>query len=294
MAIAIQLPALSPTMKEGKITRWLKKEGDKVASGTAVAECETDKSNLEIESLRRRGALEDRRGGGRVAAPVGSTIAWIGKAGEKVETRRPPRPRPLRRPPRLRCARPRWPPRRRLCAPRRAGSCACAAAGGAHQRPAARLAARARRSPTDSGLDLARRGRRRPRRPHREARRRGGARPRPLAPGVPHASPRAFGCAPTALPLTQMRKVIAQRLTEVKPGVPHFYLTVELEMDAALKLREEAKALEHEDLGQRRGGEGDRGGGAPLPAHQPAVRGRPASSSCTTSTWAWRWPSRTG
>jgi pyruvate dehydrogenase E2 component (dihydrolipoamide acetyltransferase) len=41
-----------------------------------------------------------------------------------------------------------------------------------------------------------------------------------------------------------MRKVIAQRLTEVKPGVPHFYLTVELEMDAALQLRAEAKALE--------------------------------------------------
>jgi pyruvate dehydrogenase E2 component (dihydrolipoamide acetyltransferase) len=44
--------------------------------------------------------------------------------------------------------------------------------------------------------------------------------------------------------MTSMRKVIATRLTEVKPGVPHFYLTVDLEMDAALKLREEAKALE--------------------------------------------------
>jgi pyruvate dehydrogenase E2 component (dihydrolipoamide acetyltransferase) len=49
---------------------------------------------------------------------------------------------------------------------------------------------------------------------------------------------------PESLPISGMRKVIAQRLTEVKPGVPHFYLTVELEMDAALKLREEAKALE--------------------------------------------------
>ncbi len=48
--------------------------------------------------------------------------------------------------------------------------------------------------------------------------------------------------APTSLPVTTMRKVIAQRLTEVKPGVPHFYLTVELEMEQALKLREEAKA----------------------------------------------------
>jgi pyruvate dehydrogenase E2 component (dihydrolipoamide acetyltransferase) len=41
-----------------------------------------------------------------------------------------------------------------------------------------------------------------------------------------------------------MRKVIAQRMNEVKPGVPHFYLTVDVEMDAAMKIREEAKALE--------------------------------------------------
>lgn len=49
---------------------------------------------------------------------------------------------------------------------------------------------------------------------------------------------------PEVLPLSSMRKVIAARLTEVKPGVPHFYLTIEVEMDAALKLREEAKSQE--------------------------------------------------
>lgn len=47
---------------------------------------------------------------------------------------------------------------------------------------------------------------------------------------------------PQDIALTSMRKVIAQRLGEVKPGVPHFYLTIEVEMDQALKLREEAKA----------------------------------------------------
>jgi pyruvate dehydrogenase E2 component (dihydrolipoamide acetyltransferase) len=56
--------------------------------------------------------------------------------------------------------------------------------------------------------------------------------------------PRASGVRlpPQSLPVTTMRKVIAQRLTEVKPGVPHFYLNVDIEMDQALKLREEAKA----------------------------------------------------
>ncbi len=48
MATEIQLPALSPTMKEGKILKWLRKEGDKVSTGDAIAEVETDKSNLEV------------------------------------------------------------------------------------------------------------------------------------------------------------------------------------------------------------------------------------------------------
>jgi pyruvate dehydrogenase E2 component (dihydrolipoamide acetyltransferase) len=55
-------------------------------------------------------------------------------------------------------------------------------------------------------------------------------------------APKGERLPPESVPLTQMRKVIAQRLAEVKPGVPHFYLNVELEMDQALKLREEAKA----------------------------------------------------
>jgi pyruvate dehydrogenase E2 component (dihydrolipoamide acetyltransferase) len=67
------------------------------------------------------------------------------------------------------------------------------------------------------------------------------AQPRPAA--RPRSAPGVRAPA-QVLPLTQMRKVIAERLGEVKPGVPHFYLTVDLEMDAALKLREEAKQLE--------------------------------------------------
>jgi pyruvate dehydrogenase E2 component (dihydrolipoamide acetyltransferase) len=49
---------------------------------------------------------------------------------------------------------------------------------------------------------------------------------------------------PKSVPVSTMRKVISQRMAEVKPGVPHFYLSVDVEMDAALKIREEAKALE--------------------------------------------------
>jgi pyruvate dehydrogenase E2 component (dihydrolipoamide acetyltransferase) len=71
-------------MKEGKITKWLKKEGDKISSGMAIAECETDKSNLEIEAYDDGILIKITvpEGG---QAPVGSPIAYIGKAGEKVD-----------------------------------------------------------------------------------------------------------------------------------------------------------------------------------------------------------------
>ena len=54
---------------------------------------------------------------------------------------------------------------------------------------------------------------------------------------VSAAPRRRAGCPRQICPVTTMRKVIAQRLTEVKPGVPHFYLTIDVEMDQALKLR---------------------------------------------------------
>src|SRR4051812_18632888 len=83
MATAVQLPALSPTMKEGKITKWLKKEGDQVKSGEAIAEVETDKSNLEIEAYDD-GVLLQILVKENETAPVGANIAMIGAKGEKV------------------------------------------------------------------------------------------------------------------------------------------------------------------------------------------------------------------
>ena len=53
---------------------------------------------------------------------------------------------------------------------------------------------------------------------------------------------------PEVLPISGMRKVISQRMAEVKPGVPHFYLTVDVDMDEAAKIREQAKAAEVEGL----------------------------------------------
>ena len=84
MATPIQMPALSPTMTEGKIVKWLKKEGDPIKSGDAIAEVETDKSNLEIEAYDDGFLLKITVPEGGMA-PVGAPIAFIGAQGEKVD-----------------------------------------------------------------------------------------------------------------------------------------------------------------------------------------------------------------
>ena len=88
MATEVQLPALSPTMKEGKIVKWLKKEGDSISSGEAIAEVETDKSNLEIESFEDGVLLKILVGEGETGT-VGAPIAIVGAKGEKVSAPAP-------------------------------------------------------------------------------------------------------------------------------------------------------------------------------------------------------------
>ncbi len=65
MPTPILMPALSPTMEQGKLAKWLKKEGDKVASGDAIAEIETDKATMEVEAVDE-GTL------GRIMVPEGT------------------------------------------------------------------------------------------------------------------------------------------------------------------------------------------------------------------------------
>ena len=68
---------------------------------------------------------------------------------------------------------------------------------------------------------------------------------RPSPAGAPSAPVPVFGRRePELLPMSGMRKVIAQRLTEAKPGVPHFYLSIDVDMEEAVKVREQAKAAE--------------------------------------------------
>jgi pyruvate dehydrogenase E2 component (dihydrolipoamide acetyltransferase) len=83
MASPIQLLQLSPTMTEGTIVRWLVKEGDKVSAGTTLAEVETDKAVMELESFEDGKILKLTAKEGD-SVPVGSTIGYIGQAGEAI------------------------------------------------------------------------------------------------------------------------------------------------------------------------------------------------------------------
>ncbi len=241
MPIAIQLPALSPTMSEGRITKWLKKEGDKVNSGDGLAECETDKSNLEIEATDGGTLLKIVVPAGSTS-PVGGVIGWIGKPGEAIPdapapaAAAPVAPAPV-------AAAPKPAPAASSVPPKPAPKPVVAAPVASEER--LRVSPLARKMAETQGIDLASVPGSGPngrivKRDVEEAM----ASPPPAAKKSAPIIRAAPGVRqpPQDIALTSMRKVIAQRLGEVKPGVPHFYLTIEVEMDQALKLREEAKA----------------------------------------------------
>jgi pyruvate dehydrogenase E2 component (dihydrolipoamide acetyltransferase) len=255
MATEIQLPALSPTMKEGKILKWLKKEGDQVSSGDAIAEVETDKSNLEVEVYDDGVLLKILVPEGEVAE-VGAPIAFVGKKGEVVNVPaaapkkpaeaaapQPPKPAPVEaaKP----AAEPAAPaPKAAPPPPPRSGPPAQVV----QLRPEASGEGRLRASPLakrmaqEAGVNLGAvqgsgpQGRIVKRDIQAAMSEPQAVRPQPYVPGV--------RAEPDVVPLSSMRKVIAQRMAEVKPGVPHFYLTIDVDMEAVLAIREEAKAAE--------------------------------------------------
>ena len=232
--IPVLMPSLSPTMKEGKIVRWMKKPGDKVSSGDALAEVETDKSNLEIEAYDDGTLARIVVEAGQLAT-VGAPIAFLaGKGGAKAAAA--PAPQAAAPAPKAAASAPA--PKAAAPSPRATPST-----------PGGRLRASplARRMAQERGLDLANIQGSGPlgRIVKRDIEAALSQAPAPAAAArrAPAAAP-GVRAEPKAVPVSSMRKVISQRMAEVKPGVPHFYLSVDVEMDAAMKIREEAKALE--------------------------------------------------
>ncbi|HEX6626045.1 MAG TPA: biotin/lipoyl-containing protein, partial [Pyrinomonadaceae bacterium] len=83
MATQVVMPKLSPTMEEGQLSRWLKKEGDKVSTGEPIAEVDTDKATMEAQALTT-GVLRKILVGEGETVPLGAVIAIIGDADEDI------------------------------------------------------------------------------------------------------------------------------------------------------------------------------------------------------------------
>ncbi|MBB4642093.1 pyruvate dehydrogenase complex dihydrolipoamide acetyltransferase [Rhizorhapis suberifaciens] len=261
MAINIQMPALSPTMKEGTLAKWLVKEGDTVSAGDLLAEIETDKATMEFEAVDEGTIAKILVPEGADNVKVGTVIAVIAEEGESAGDVKAPAATqaPKAEAPAAQESAPAQVP-----APRPDPVPAKAASPSA---PDNRLKSSplARRLAEQKGLDLSALTGSGPGGRIIKADVDGAKADAKAAPAAPKAAappaasapaaaasaaaaPAAsgvgqdFGIPHEAIKLSNMRKVIARRLTESKQTVPHIYLTVDIQLDRLLKLRNELNA----------------------------------------------------
>jgi pyruvate dehydrogenase E2 component (dihydrolipoamide acetyltransferase) len=247
MPIELKMPALSPTMEEGTLAKWLVKEGDSVAAGDVLAEIETDKATMEFEAVDEGTIAKILVAEGTDEVKVGTVIALIAGEDEEASAAAPapaPAPAPVPAP---------------APAPEAERPVAAAAAPAPQPRHDAgqrvKASPLARRLAEQKGIDLsglkgsgpggrivkadidgAGAGQARTPAPAAAPAAAPAPAPAPIAaagvPDIPHE----------AAKLSNVRKTIARRLTEAKQQVPHIYLTVDVELDALLKLRSELNA----------------------------------------------------
>jgi pyruvate dehydrogenase E2 component (dihydrolipoamide acetyltransferase) len=265
MPINITMPALSPTMEEGNLAKWLVKEGDKVTSGDVIAEIETDKATMEVEAVDEGTVAKIVVPAGTEGVKVNALIAILAGEGEDVaaaakgggDAAAPAKAEAPKKDEKAAAA----PEAAKAEAPQVAAAPAPAAASAPAKtgdRPFS--SPLARRIAKDAGIDLTAvtgSG------PHGRVIKKdveaaisggsakapaAGAAPSPAAPAAPKpmsddAVLKLFEQGSYELvPHDGMRKTIAKRLLEAKSTVPHFYLTVDCELDALLALRAQINA----------------------------------------------------
>ncbi|HUX80165.1 MAG TPA: pyruvate dehydrogenase complex dihydrolipoamide acetyltransferase [Alphaproteobacteria bacterium] len=236
MPIEILMPALSPTMTEGNLVKWHKREGDTVKAGDLIAEIETDKATMEVE------AVDDGRIGkilvaeGTEQVQVNQPIAILLEEGEddsalnKVKTEAAPekKPEPIEvspeKKPDLKVVPQAAPTDSRIFA-----------------------SPLARRIAGDANLNLGTISGSGPRgriikEDVERALAQGGSAAPAARPSAPSALLSGYEPAYDIMPTSNVRKIIAKRLIEAKQTIPHFYLTVECDIDALLKSREKMNA----------------------------------------------------
>ena len=241
MPIEILMPALSPTMTEGNLAKWLKKEGDKIKSGTVIAEIETDKATMEVEAVEEGILGKILVADGTEGVKVNQVIALLLEEGEDKSVLDAYKPKVVE----TKSAAPATEAPASVAAPTPALPSAPSFAPPAPLAPSpipnisggkVFASPLAKRIAAEAGLDLRMiqgSG------PHGRvvradvelAKTTGGG----MARGAVWRNPQEY----VALPNNNMRKVIAKRLTESKQFVPHFYLTVSVELDKLLEVRKE-------------------------------------------------------
>src|SRR5688572_22158337 len=253
MSIELKMPALSPTMEEGTLAKWLVKEGDTVASGDILAEIETDKATMEFEAVDEGTIAKILVPEGSDGVKVGTPIAILAGEGEEVSAaasapKADAAPPPKKEEPKVEAA----PPAKGGGETPAASPAPAAPAPTADSGDRIKASPLARRLAEAQGVDLSTLKGSGP----------GGRIVRAdlgAAGGGAMTAPKAAPSAPTAqaapvepgdiphevVKLSNMRKTIARRLTEAKQQIPHIYLTVDIQLDALLELRGELnKGLE--------------------------------------------------
>jgi len=257
MSIAITMPALSPTMEEGTLAKWLVKVGDTVRSGDVMAEIETDKATMEFEAVDEGVIADIAVPEGTEGVKVGAVIATLAEEGEDPASVKPSKgdtapteAKPAAAQTEAAPAPAEAAPAQEPAKPQSQAQPNPAPAGGAKDEGDRILASPlAKRIAANKGIDLA-------------SVQGSGPRGRIVKADVegaqPGAAPAKAASAPTPAPaatqapesgapyeavkLNNVRKTIARRLTEAKQTVPHYYLTMDVRLDALLKLRGELNA----------------------------------------------------
>jgi pyruvate dehydrogenase E2 component (dihydrolipoamide acetyltransferase) len=258
MPIELKMPALSPTMEEGTLAKWLVKEGDEVKSGDILAEIETDKATMEFEAVDEGTIAQILVQEGTDGVKVGALIAIIAGEGEDAASAKAAPAATKAEAPKEAAKAPEPAPEAKAepaPAPKAEPEVkAAAAAASSDER--VKASPLARRLAEQKGIDLSALHGSGPNgrvvKADLEGAKAGGAAPAAKAEAAAAAAPSvpAAASAPAAIPdipheavkLSNMRKVIARRLTESKQTVPHIYLTVDIQLDALLKLRGELNA----------------------------------------------------
>jgi pyruvate dehydrogenase E2 component (dihydrolipoamide acetyltransferase) len=243
MATNILMPALSPTMTEGTLSRWLKKEGENVRAGDVIAEIETDKATMEVEAVDEGVLGKILVTDGTEGVKVNEPIAILVDQGEAVPASAPAaKPAPTPAPPSAPAPAPE--PVAKAESPRPAPP-----SGNGHDAGAERVfvSPLARRMAKQAGLELTALKGSGPNgrivKADIEAALQKGTPPAPQPAAAPVARPSAPIAAPHALvPHSSIRKVIARRLTEAKSTIPHFYVSMDVEIDALIKLMNDLNA----------------------------------------------------